>query len=615
MCLASARKILHRLAERAGASLPPPRSVPVPSAVSIVPAEAVPDTKLSCTLADIGPVSLELPGGTADRRLWEAMMNRHHPLGNARPPGGQLRYWIRSERDGVLGGISFGSAAWKLRARDNWIGWSADARAANIERVICNHRFLLLPGVRVHGLASRALRVAAQRVAGDWHARYSAQPVAVYTHIAAEYSGYSYHRAGWICAGQTAGRRGDVGKVWVLPLGDGWREILCREERHPIGTLAGLYDGLPDMDWAEREYGRSRHTDGRVRDRIIRMGRTWIKATGQDLPVIFPGSAEQKAAFRLLSNPEVRMEHILEPHFEATADRCRRESVILAVQGTTVLNGGGPRNTDAPDAPSGGDGENADILVHVGLAVTPEGRPLGMFTMDATFRKDRGLAKITDKESQHRVEGLDRARQLAEACSDTRVISVCDCEGDFRELLASALSRQDALLLRPSRSAWQRVRMPSGNEECLWDHMATHRPTALLDFAIPDAGGPCVHSERIARLEIRTTGIRLLPPREKSGQKPLPLFAVSATEVEHEASDDPVHWLLLTTEWPSEGEAEAVRATTLLDWYRKHWSIESWFRTLRTVTRIKSRRLVAADDLRKCLAFDAVTACRVADQT
>ena len=57
------------------------------------------------------------------------------------------------------------------------------------------------------------------------------------------------------------------------------------------------------------------------------------------------------------------------------------------------------------------------------------------------------------------------------------------------------------------------------------------------------------------------------------------------------------------------------RAAAVLDWHRKRWTIETWFKTLKTGTRIRSRRLDAADDLRKCLAFDTVTVCHVADLT
>ena len=189
-CLSAAAAALPALAERIGIELPPARDVPDPAAAPAVPAGDVPDTRLACALEDLGPVSLDLVGDADDRRLWVAMMEAHHPLGWARPPGGQVRYWIRSERHGVLGGIGFGSAAWQLRARDGWIGWSADARAANIARVICNHRYLLLPGVRVYGLASEILRMAARRVADDWEARYSVRPVAAYTHVGPEHCSF-----------------------------------------------------------------------------------------------------------------------------------------------------------------------------------------------------------------------------------------------------------------------------------------------------------------------------------------------------------------------------------------------------------------------------------------
>lgn len=157
----------------------------------------VPHTEVTCSMADLGPISLQLVTEKAERRLWEAMIDTHHPQGWARSPGGQLKYWIVSQRWGILGGIGFGSATHQLRARGVWIGWSATARFANIQRVLCNHRFLILPGVRVYGLASQVLRLATQGVADDWNACYSEQPLAVYSHVGAQYSGYSYHRAGW----------------------------------------------------------------------------------------------------------------------------------------------------------------------------------------------------------------------------------------------------------------------------------------------------------------------------------------------------------------------------------------------------------------------------------
>ncbi len=458
LCLSAAAKALPVLAERLGLELPPPRDVPDSTAAPCVPDSDVPDTRLACGLEDLGPVALDPVDGAGDRRLWEAMMEAHHPQGWARPPGVQLRCRIRSERRGVLGGIGFGSATWKLAARDGWIGWSPEARAANIGRVVCNHRFLLLPGVRLHGLASEVLRMAAARVADDWEARYSARPVAACTRVGPEHSGCSCHCAGWTCAGHGSGRRAAAGTVRVLALEDGWREALGRTERRPVGTLAGAHDGM-DIDWAERECGRSGHTDGRVRRRIVDMGRAWLENMGEELPAVFPTKAAKKAACRLLSSAGVSMEHVLEPHFEATADRCRAEPLILAMQDTTTLNCTGLEGT-AGLAALGGRG-SAGILARAGLAAAAEGRPLGLFAMDAAFRDDPA------DDSARWLDGLDRARELAAACPGTRVVSVCDREGDFRQLLARAAEHGDAILVRASRSAKQRVMAAEGRQRCL----------------------------------------------------------------------------------------------------------------------------------------------------
>ena len=283
--------------------------------------------------------------------------------------------------------------------------------------------------------------------------------------------------------------------------------------------------------------------------------------------------------------------------------------MVLAIQDTTALNYTGLEATEGLADIGGGGSGSSGILAHAGLAASVEGRPLGLFTMDAAFRED------PEKDSQRWLGGLDRAQELAAACPDARVISVCDREGDFWQLLGHAADAGARILVRASRSARQRVRTAGGREECLWEHVAARPPVALADLAIPAAGGPRARSERTARLEIRAAEVMLAPPKDEAGAQPLPMPAVSATETGGGDGDGPLHWLLLTSERPAEGEAAAVHAATVLDWYRMRWTIETWFRTLKTGTRIKDRRLSHADDLCSCLAFDAVTACHVADIT
>ncbi|MCY3599100.1 MAG: IS4 family transposase [Acidimicrobiaceae bacterium] len=609
LCFASARKLLPKLAEALGVRLPEAEATALEP--HIRPPPDFPGISVACTLRDLGVLSLDLVTDAADRRRWEAMIETHHPEGWRRPPGGQLRYWIRSERHGVLGGIGFTAAGIQLGPRDGVIGWSADARVANVGKVVCNNRFLLLGGVRVKGLASRALRLATARVAEDWAGAYGERPVLAQTFTGPEMSGLSYRAAGWKCCPElTSGRRSGVRRaVWLRPLAAGWREVLRRGPERVLGWSGSMYD---EGGWAEREYGRSPHPDGRVRSRIAEMGAAWTRRLGEHLPAIFPGRAEQAAAYRLLSNDGVRMEHILESHFEQTVERCRAERLVLAVQDTTTLNYDGLSGTSGLDDLGGGGKGTSGILAHVGVAVNAVGRPLGMFEADADFRKAEG------KDSVRWTDGLDRAQELARACPDTRVVTVCDREGDFWELISRAEETGAALLVRASRGSKRRVAPASGGDEDLWEHVLGTDPVGARKIEVPACGGPNRRKGRTARLTLRCTPVDLLPPKDRKGEAPVRMIAVSALEedppqrlktAKGKKKDGPLHWMLLTTE----GEAGLETARTVLRWYELRWRIERFFHALKVGTRVEDRRLDEADDLKKCLAFDAITAFRVWD--
>ena len=66
------------------------------------------------------------------------------------------------------------------------------------------------------------------------------------------------------------------------------------------------------------------------------------------------------------------------------------------------------------------------------------GRPLGLYNLNADFRateEDKAADSGRDTESIRWLEGMQRARELQDACPDTQVITVCDREGDTWEML------------------------------------------------------------------------------------------------------------------------------------------------------------------------------------
>ncbi len=360
-------------------------------------------------------------------------------------------------------------------------------------------------------------------------------------------------------------------------------------------------------DWADHEHARCRHPGGRVRERIVQMGRSWQKHSGTSLPVMFPGEAERKAAYRLLSSDRVTMDHILESHQAATVERRAPEKVVLAIQDTTALNYDGLEGT-AGRVDLGGPGKGVEgLMAHFGLAVNPVGRPLGVFSLDADFRRD---APGDGKESRRWVEGHERADDLAAACPDTRVITVCDREGDLWELIRKATTTHAGLLVRACRGGRRpRVVTADGALECLWDHVAGQPSLAGKTITIEACGGPRSRKERKARLDLRACTLTLAPPNDATDKTPTRMLAVQASEPSPPPGKEPLHWLLLTTE----GEPSAEQARTIVAFYERRWAIETWFSVLKKGTRITDRQLDDAEDLRKCLAFDTITACHIHD--
>lgn len=90
------------------------------------------------------------------------------------------------------------------------------------------------------------------------------------------------------------------------------------------------------------------------------------------------------------------------------------------------------------------------------------------------------------------------------------------------------------------------------------------------------------------------TGGRSKPLPQRSGSVGIDVFGACSRSPGASASGE-------TAEW----------AERIVGWYEARWGIEEYFQVLKTGTRIEDRRLLEADALAKCLAFDAVTAWRV----
>jgi hypothetical protein len=163
-------------------------------------------TAIECAVHELHHLKLIKVETKKESALWNGLIEEHHYLGYQRLPGAQVRYLIHSE-EGWLGAVGFGAAAWKVAARDQWIGWSETQREARLNKIINNARFLLLPWVRSKNLASKVLSLCERRVANDFEERYGVRPVLLETFVEQQrFRGTCYKAANWQLLGQTQGR-------------------------------------------------------------------------------------------------------------------------------------------------------------------------------------------------------------------------------------------------------------------------------------------------------------------------------------------------------------------------------------------------------------------------
>lgn len=154
----------------------------------------------------LAPLTLRLVGDTGVSRLWNEYIQRYHYLGYTPLSGSQLRYNVFAG-DQLVALLSFGASAWKLAGRDRFIGWPEPQRLKNLQLVVNNARFLILPWIQSKGLASKILSISARQLPHDWHQRYGYRPVLLETFVESErHRGTCYKAANWGHVGQTAGR-------------------------------------------------------------------------------------------------------------------------------------------------------------------------------------------------------------------------------------------------------------------------------------------------------------------------------------------------------------------------------------------------------------------------
>jgi hypothetical protein len=323
---------------------------------------------------------------------------------------------------------------------------------------------------------------------------------------------------------------------------------------------------------------------------------------------------ELEGAYRFFGNAKVTPDAILSPHFRRTAQRAAAREQVLVIHDTTQFEFGGTiTRAGLGRLIRPGQG----FFGHFALAVSPDGdrEPLGLLNLETVFRLDKKSAKPRDQrpnrgESQRWLHSIDGAEAMLDGAA--RAIHVMDREADSYAILSALEQAQRSFVIR------------SFQNRVLADEESRLRETAKaakrsFDREVPLSRRPVIDGPkgerhparrfRVAKLSFAARTIEIPRPKEakKSASTTLKLNVIYIYERKPPPGEPAVEWFLLT-DLPISTPEEIAFA---VDCYRARWTIEEFFKALKTGCQYEKRQLESAHSLLNALAILAPVAWRL----
>lgn len=328
------------------------------------------------------------------------------------------------------------------------------------------------------------------------------------------------------------------------------------------------------------------------------------------LPVAMKDPAMLEALYRHLSSEGVDFQGILESHLARSGRRVTvAPTDVYVAHDTTACTFSGEAERDGVGSVNG---EKQGFFAHVSLAIAADGyrTPLGVLAAEI-FTRD-GAKDIEGNESARWGRGVAAAAKRAGG--SRRLVHVADREGDGYGLLSKLSADGHRFIIRAKEN--RAVEIEGEGRTYLFDAARETRQTYALEVPIARRGGKRhgaerrVHPDREARLAnltIAALAVTLLRPRK--GAPPglparLPMNAVHVFEVSSPVGEKPIEWLLLTNE-PIDTPKQIA---TVVEGYRTRWTVEEYFKSLKTGCAFEERQLESLRSLTNLLAYSLIIA-------
>jgi hypothetical protein len=355
--------------------------------------------------------------------------------------------------------------------------------------------------------------------------------------------------------------------------------------------------------------------DPRRTARLQRVAAAMSRHPDLSFPDMMEDSAAMEGLYRILRNQHLSFDTVFSAHQQRTAARAGELDEVLLIHDTTQFSWA-LRDECLREHLGRFSSSRQGFMAHFSMVASADGlrAPLGTIGVDAYVHAaevdENSLEFWQAQFGAHESEGERWVAAIAAgeaALEHECVIHVCDREADRNDVLKWMHEHEGRFVVRWYQHSRRDVKGRTVREALEDESFTATRTIELsprsLQGVPPNSRHFPPRAKRKALLHFRACEFQL-----KLGDGTvIPMRLVEAVELEAPADEEPIHWILMSSE-PAESAEELMR---VIDLYRSRWLIEEFFKAVKTGCAYETRQLDSARTLLIALALAIPVAWRL----
>jgi len=368
-----------------------------------------------------------------------------------------------------------------------------------------------------------------------------------------------------------------------------------------------------DREGIVAEIAEANFGDKRLNERLAKLVRGLASDPAASLPLALT-SAELEGGYRFLNNVKVTPERILAPHLDATRRRCAERRVVRIVHDVTEFSyrAGGKRR-------GLGDKRHQAFCGHFSLVLAADEsrRPLGLASLRTWVR-----GQNEEKEKSYWLTEIQVTEQALQG--EAQAIHICDRGADDYIFFMNLLKAGYRFVVRAHTNRYVEdvvdgVKAKLAAAMTSIEHVSEREAQINGRVERGDRRHRKLHpgrEPRAIKLYIGAARLKLARPLDYGTKKKphladvpmaLPINVVRVWEADALPGVVPIEWILFTNEPIDTPE----QVCAVVDHYRARWTIEEYFKALKTGCAFEQRQLEDYEALTNALAVFAPLAYQI----